>query len=167
MQDASQTLYAEIRRVAAGQLRSERRGHTLCATDLANEAVVRLIDSGGAAGVDRGELLRRAARQCRQILVDHARRRNRIKRGGGRPTLSLSTDPAATHQAHDVLELDEALAKLAELDPRQADVVTMRLFGGLSMPQVAQALGISLRTAENDWAFAKAWLRRELSGGER
>ncbi len=160
--DASQTLYAQIRRVAAGQLRAERRGHTLCPTDLANEAVLRLIDSGGGEGVDRGELLRRAARQCRQILVDHARRRNRLKRGGGRPTLSLSTDPAAAYHAHDVLELDEALGALARLDPRQADVVTMRLFAGMSMPQIAQALGVSLRTVEGDWAFARAWLRREL-----
>lgn len=175
---ADPRVYAEVRRLAASQLRRERRGHTLQTTALAHEAVLRIKKSGGGF-VDEGALLSAAARVMRQVLVDHARRRNALKRGGDRDRVCIeAAEPASdgsgdrrggvgTWGTIDVLALEEALARLEELHERQARVVELRFFGGLSAAEIAPVLGVSTRTVESDWAFARAWLRRALSDGAR
>lgn len=156
----SKTLYDALRAIAAGQLRRERIGHTLQPTALVHEAFLRL---GPLSTADRPTLLACAARQMRQLLIDHARRRQRLKRGGGARRFSLdSRDLAISDRPADLLDLDDALHRLAELSSRQAEVVTLRFFGGMSMPEVAVALNVSPRTVEGDWTFARAWLKREL-----
>ena len=160
----SETLYRELRGMAAAQLRRECDGHTLQPTALVHEAFLRLREQRNARGADRATLLAIAARQMRRLLVDHARARRRLKRGGGGGRVTLDTrDLACDEPAADVLDLHEALGRLAELSPRQAEVVTLRFFGGLTAPEAAEALGVSVRTVEGDWTFARAWLRRALS----
>ena len=161
------TLYRDLRGVAAGQLRRERAGHTLQPTALVHEAFLRLRRQHALDPADRPALLAAAARHMRQALVDHARRRGRLKRGGGGKRVTLHDgDLAAADRPADMLDLDAALGRLAELNPRQAEVVMLRFFGGLTAPEAAAALNVSVRTAEADWTFARAWLRRELAGEE-
>jgi RNA polymerase sigma-70 factor (ECF subfamily) len=159
-------VYARLRAIAADYLARERRGHTLQPTALVNEAFLRL---GGATETrfgDRQHFVAAVARAMRNILVDHARARNAEKRGGGSPGAPLTVAPndASAGDAVDLIELDEALARLERLDERQARVVELRFFGGLSVPETAALLGVSDRTVELDWSVARAWLRRALRG---
>ena len=162
-ENLSRTLYQELRGIAAGQLRAERPDHTLQPTALVHEAFLRLREQRNLDPADRPALLAIAARQMRQVLIDHARRRRRVKRGGAARRLSLQSHDLGAHDVRlDLVDLDDALNRLARLSPRQADVVTLRFFGGMSHGEVAAALEVSPRTVEGDWLFARAWLRREL-----
>lgn len=158
-------VYAELRRIAAAFLRSERPGHTLQPTALVHEAFLRLAGGKTPAARSRAQFVGLAARTMRHILVDHARRRKALKRGGGASalTLDLSGLTDAT-QAVEVEELDRVLAALARVSERQARVVELRYFGGFSIEETGEALGISPMTVKRDWAFARAWLYRELTG---
>jgi RNA polymerase sigma factor (TIGR02999 family) len=154
-------VYRELRRRAAGHLRRERRGHTLRPTDLVHETYLRLC-AQNSAWQNRGQFFGVASRLMRRILVDHARARGAAKRGGGlRVTLvdSPATSPSADP---DLLDLDVALDELAALDERQARLVELRFFGGLSVEEAAEAVGVSHATAGREWATAKAWLHRRL-----
>jgi RNA polymerase sigma factor (TIGR02999 family) len=152
-------IYAELRRRAAGQLRRERPGHTLRPTDLVHETYLRLR-AQNAAWQNREQLFAVASRLMRRILVDHARMRAAAKRGGG-VRVTLSDDYAAAVEP-DVLDVDAALEELSALDQRQAQLVELRFFGGLDIAEAARALGVSVATANRDWALAKAWLFRRL-----
>ncbi len=156
-------VYDELRGLARGQLSRERRDHTLQATALLHEAWMKLGNIDRAAPKDRAHFLAIAARTMRQILVDHARRKNAGKRGDGweRVTLDIALDQLQCTEL-DLVVLDEALENLAAQDARKARVVELRFFAGLSMAEVADVLGVSERTAEGDWYFARAWLRKAL-----
>ena len=158
-------VYDEFRALARHYLAQERANHTLQPTALVHEAYMKLVDQTRVDWQGRSHFFAVAAQAMRRILVDHARARQRDKRGGGRARVALEEDVALSPQKdEDVLALDEALQALAKLDPRQAKVVELRFFGGLSVEEVAQALGVSKRTVEGDWTFARAWLSRELRG---
>jgi RNA polymerase sigma factor (TIGR02999 family) len=159
-------VYAELRRRAAAQLARERGSHTLQPTALVHEAFLRLVDQHSARWENRAQFFGVAAQLMRRILVDHARARAAAKRGGG--ALSISLDEAGEGPASpeaDVLHLHQALERLAVQDERQARVVELRYFGGLSTEEVSTVLAVSEITVKRDWAMAKAWLYRELSGG--
>ena len=157
-------VYGELRRRAAAHLKRERPGHTLRPTDLLHEAYLRLCVQN-AGFKNRDHFFGVASRLMRRVLVDHARARSAAKRGKGlRVTLAADMAPAASPPA-DVLELDAALDELAALDEREAQVVELRFFGGLTLQETARVLGISLATAKNDWAHAKAWLFARLDPG--
>lgn len=162
-------VYGELRRQAARQLRSQPSGHTLQATALVHEVYLRLVDRPNAEWQGRAHFFGVAARAMRSILVDHARARRAAKRGGRAPALTLGAADAVADGAPgsevDVLALDEALTRLAELDLRQARVVELRYFGGSSIEETAQVLGISHATVEREWRTARLWLRRELGPG--
>ena len=161
-------VYRELKAMAAAQLRSERRDHTLQPTALVNEAFLRLVDQERADWRCRAQFFDVAARMMRRILVDHARRRNRLKRGGAvagwEPMTALSVEPA-TGGDEDVLELDRALTSLEALAPRQARVVELHFFGGLSVDETAEVVGCSRSTVSREWRLARLWLARELGGG--
>ena len=157
-------VYGELRRRAAGYLRHERRGHTLRPTDLVHETYLRLCEQN-PAWQSRDHFFGVACSLMRRVLVDHARARAAAKRGGGL-RVTLSDFPAASAQAEpDLLDLDAALVELAALDERQARLVELRFFGGLSVEEAAQAIGISLATAAREWATAKVWLYHRLKTG--
>jgi len=159
-------VYAELRRQARVQLSRERGAHTLQPTALVHEAFLRLVDQRSARWQNRAQFFGVAAQLMRRILVDHARARDAAKRGGGAVRISLDEAPeAAASPETDVLLLDEALERLASLDERQARVVELRYFGGLSVEEAAAVLDVSEITIKRDWAMAKAWLFRELTGG--
>ena len=156
-------VYTELRRIAAGQLRREREGHTLQPTALVHEVYLRLIDQRQVDWRDRAHFFGAAAQVMRRILVDHARRRHASKRGDGLPNLSI--DQAQDVIASDgipVLALDQALDRLAGLDEDLARIVELRAFGGLTIEEVACVLKVSPTTAKREWRTAKAWLAREL-----
>ena len=154
-------VYAELRRRAAGQLRRERRGHTLRPTDLVHETYLRLCEQN-PAWQNRAQFLAVASRLMRRILVDHARQRGAKKRGQGlRVTLDEGAAAAPALEPH-LLDLDAALEELAQLDERQATLVELRFFGGLDIAEAARARGVSVATANRDWVLAKAWLFRRL-----
>jgi RNA polymerase sigma factor (TIGR02999 family) len=158
-------VYNELRKLAAQRLASEKPGQTLQATALVHEAYIRLVDHERAQHWNsRGHFFSAAAEAMRRILVESARRRNSVKRGGHfeRQELSGSRIPASETD-HDVVALDEALDKLAETDRAAADLVNLRYFAGLTIPQAAEILGVSPRKADSMWAYARAWLRRELN----
>jgi RNA polymerase sigma factor (TIGR02999 family) len=158
-------VYREMRRLAAGYLRNERTGHTLQPTALAHEAYLRLVGRENIQWQNRAHFLGVAARVMREILVDHARRRKAFKRGGGQPltVFDEALDVAGNRQiAFD--DLDQALVDLARLSERQARVVELRYFGGLTIEETGEVLGVSPVTVKRDWATARAWLYRELSG---
>lgn len=159
----SEELYVSLHGIAQAYMCSERRHHTLQPTALVNEAYLRL-GTGGETAISRGVFLGRAARIMRHVLVDHARAFNAQKRGGGRQRLTLSGVAAAGDQAVDVdvLGIHEALERLADEDERLVQVVEYRFFGGLTIPETADLLGVSESTVEADWRFSKAWLKREL-----
>jgi RNA polymerase sigma-70 factor (ECF subfamily) len=160
-------LYNEIHQLAERYLRGERRGHTLQPTALVHEVYLRLINQKDVDFQGHTHFLATAAQAMRRVLVDHARSRRRLKRGGAAQRVPLTVDIAVQDQrAEDVLVVEEALTKLEEADRRQATIVEMRYFGGLSIAEVAEALGISKRAVERDWAMARAWLRRELHPSE-
>lgn len=157
-------VYDELKRRAAALMRRESAGHTLQATALVNEAYLRLINQDRVDWQGRTHFFAVASQIMRRILVDHARTRQRAKRGGGDVKVSLDEGLGlSTERDADVLALDQALQKLAEVDPRQAEIVVMRFFGGLTVEEVAAALGVSKRTVEAEWTMIKAWLRRELA----
>ena len=157
-------VYAELRRQAARALRREGEGHTLQATALVHEAWLRLDGQHDARWESRTQFLAVAAQMMRRVLVDHARTRRALKRGGGDVQVSLghAENAAAAPDEVDVLALDDALSRLASLDPRKARLVELRYFAGLSIPEVAVTLGISPATVGREWAVARMWLRREL-----
>jgi RNA polymerase sigma factor (TIGR02999 family) len=158
-------VYQELRRVAAGYLRRERPGQTLQATALVHEAYVRLLREQQVSWQNRAHFCAIAANSMRQILVERARARNAAKRGGGlhRITLDDAVAPAPLDEAGvDVDALDEALTRLATLDPQQARLVELRYFGGLTIEETAEVLGVSPATVKRSWVVAKAWLRKEL-----
>jgi RNA polymerase sigma factor (TIGR02999 family) len=159
-------VYHDLRRLAARALRRERRGHTLQATALAHEAYLRLVDQRAARWQNRAHFLAVAAQAMRRILVDHARRQGRAKRGGDRERVPVEDAALASEpRAVDLLALDEALGRLAALDARQARIVELRFFGGLSVEETAEVLGTSPGTVARDWTHAKAWLHDALSQG--
>ncbi len=157
-------VYDELRRMAFGYLQGERVAHTLQPTALVNEAYVRLADRARGAWASKASFIAAAATTMRRVLVDHARGRAAQKRGGDRAKVSLIDAVDLTEESPlDFESLDEALKRLAALDPRQAQVVELRFFGGLTVDEAAEVLGVSPRTIEVDWSMARAWLRRELS----
>ena len=162
-------VYGELHRMALRHLRGERQHVSLQATGLVNEVCLRLLGWNGARWQNRGHFFGVSAGMMRRVLVDIARRRRAQRRAGddGAVRVSLdSIDVAMAEPDDDLGALDEALNRLALEDPRKARVVELRFFGGLSMEETAQALGVSLRTAHSDWAFARAWLYRALTSIE-
>lgn len=166
LDQVAETVDRELRRLAASYLRRERSGHTLQPTALVNEAFLRLM--GQRDQVDwesRSHFIAIAARHMRQILVDHARRHKADKRGAGATLVQLDDTPASTKpRSVDLLALDEALEKLADVDPRKARAMELKFFGGLEMAEIAAVLNISIKTVEKDVRMAGAWLRATLSG---
>ncbi len=156
-------VYEELRRLARHYLRQERAGHTLQTTALVNEAYLCLAKHPKTRWQDRAHFFALAAKLMRRILVDHARARHRVKRGGDATRVSLDTvNLMSPQRSHELLELDEALKKLAAIDERKSQVVELRAFGGLSNEEVAEILKISANTVTRDWNMATAWLRREI-----
>lgn len=155
-------VYAELRRIARRYLAHERPDHTLQPTALVHEAFLRLTDQRKASWRNRAQFFGIAAQVMRRILVDHARRAHALKRGGGMPALPLEQAPGTTASQIPVLALDAALARLAAMDPRQARIVELRFFTGLTFEEAAHVLGSSATTVRREWASAKAWLYREL-----
>jgi RNA polymerase sigma factor (TIGR02999 family) len=158
-------VYDELRRLAAQKLAQEAPGQTLQATALVHEAYLRLVDVDQAQHFNsRGHFFAAAAEAVRRILIEKARHKRRPKHGGGRRRVDLDEALSITDApGEDLLALDEALSRLQVADPLAAKLVSLRYFAGLTMPQAAAALGVSLRTAERDWTYARTWLRRELS----
>jgi RNA polymerase sigma factor (TIGR02999 family) len=161
-------VYEHLHRLAAHYMRRERPDHTLQTTALLNEAYLRLVSQEKTDWQDRAHFFRIAARLMREILVDHARGRQAGKRGGLVEKLPLDEardfSPA---KAREVVELDEALRSLEQLDPQQGRIVELRFFGGLTVEETAEVLGISPRTVKRDWNVARAWLHGELTGKKR
>ena len=167
-------VYDELRRLAQGYLMRERAGHTLDATALVHEAYEKLVDQRSVDWNGRTHFFALGAQAMRRLLVDHARGRKREKRGGDRDRVTLDasrldpggSDPAMGSAAiafEELIELDDALTQLGELDPRAARVVELRYFAGLTVPEVAESLDVSISTVEGDWRHARSWLRRTLS----
>lgn len=159
-------VYDELRRLAGGYLARERSDHTLQPTALVNEAFLRLVDQKRIQWQGRAHFLALAATLMRQLLISHARKHRAAKRGSGGPRLTL-LDADLSVEARDVelLDLDRALSALAALDARQARVVELRYFGGLTIEEAAEVLEVSPATVKADWLHARAWLLRELKGG--
>lgn len=158
------SLYGELHRLAAARMRGERGNHTLQPTALVHEAYLRLADRGESLGNDRIRVLGLAAHIMRNILVDHARTHQAEKRGAGAVQVTLDEGlVAAPGSMVDVLAVDGALTRLAEFDRRQADILELHFFAGLTFEEIALQLGLSARTVKRDWSMARAWLRQELS----
>lgn len=156
------TLYAELHGIAERHMRGERKDHTLQPTALLHEAVLKLLGRAELSFDDRNHFLRSASQAMRRVLVDHARARNALKRGGG---LNVTLDESIEGRSEaiiDMLVLDQALDRLAAAEPRWAQVVELRFFTGLEIAEVAGVLGTSPATVKRDWQFARAWLAREL-----
>ena len=161
-------VYNELRRLAHHYMRRERPDHMLQTSALVNEAYLKLVDHKGMRWQNRAHFYAVAAQAMRRILVDQARSRNYAKRGGGERTVEL--DEAATvaqKQRSDLIALDDALKDLAAIDPRKSQIVELRYFGGMSVDETAEVLGLSPKTIMRDWSTAKAWLLRELSPESR
>ena len=158
-------VYHELRRLAAGRLAQEKPGQTLQATALVHEAYIRLVDTDKAQHWNsRGHFFAAAAEAMRRILIENARRKRRPKHGGDRKRVDLDEACGVVESpADDLLALDEALTRLAAEDPAKAELVKLRYFAGLTIPQAAGVLGISLATAERYWTFARVWLYTELN----
>jgi RNA polymerase sigma factor (TIGR02999 family) len=159
-------VYDELRRIAHRELRRERRDHTLSTTDVVHEAYLKLIDHQRVTSGEQVRFLAVAATAVRRALVEHARRRDAAKRGGGQRPVTLDEEAFAVGDggSEDLLSLDEALTRLAALDERLARVVECRYFGGLTEDETAAALGVTARTVRRDWVKARGWLFRELHG---
>jgi RNA polymerase sigma factor (TIGR02999 family) len=159
-------LYDELRALARWHLESERGDHTLQSTALVHEAYLRLSVQCPGSWNDRSHFLSIAAKVMRQILVDHARARSRLKRGGAGERVTLAEVDAAfeTSEPIDIQAVDAALNRLAELDARQAQIVELRFFAGMSIPETAGALSVSPETVKRDWTMARAWLSKRLRG---
>jgi RNA polymerase sigma factor (TIGR02999 family) len=159
-------VYDELRSLARAYLASERPGHTLQPTALVHEAFLRMVDQSRVSWKGRGHFFAIGARTMRRVLVDYARRRKSHKRGGAWRRVTLADGVTGRElDFDDLLALDAALDRLADLDPRQARVIELRYFAGFATAETARLLGVSPRTVEADWTHARAWLRRELAGG--
>jgi RNA polymerase sigma-70 factor, ECF subfamily len=159
-------VYDDLRRLARRHMRGEGSGHTLQTTGLVNEAYLRLVDQKNVRWQSRAHFFGIAAQMMRRILVDQARARLRLKRGGGALRVSLDeAEAVALEKPPDLLALDEALARLAEVDGRKSRIVELRFFGGLSIDETAEVLQVSPGTVMHDWTLAKAWLYRALGNG--
>jgi RNA polymerase sigma factor (TIGR02999 family) len=160
-------LYSEIRKIAAHHMSGERKDHTLQPTALVHEAYLRLLGSREPNWENRAHFLGAASRVIRRVLVDHARAKNRVKRGGGQFLVTLPRELAGSDAIDlDLIALDRALDLLEQEDPEEKAVVELRFFGGMSVPEIAKALGVSTRTVERRWSYARAWLFRELQGDQ-
>ncbi len=159
-------VYKELRRMAHYQLLAERTDHTLQSTALVNEAFLRFLGNHPAQLQNRSHFIAVASRLMRQILVDHARTRQANKRDGGYRLDVAALDNVAVKDDAQLLALDDALQSLAQLDERQAKIVEMKFFGGLTAPGIGEVLGISLATVERDWAVARLWLRKQMRDGQ-
>ncbi len=160
-------VYAELRRVARHYLQRERSDHTLSSTALVHEAYLRLVKQTDVSWQNRAHFFGIASQMMRRILVDHARRHAYAKRGGGTITLALDDALAVAEKREiDLVALDDALAGLAKLDQRQSRLVELRFFGGLSIEETSEVLGVSAPTVKRDWASARAWLFREMNRGQ-
>jgi len=161
-------VYADLRRLAAGYMRRESADHILQPTALVHEAYVRLIDQRQVKWRNRAHFFGVAAGMMRRILVDHARMRRADKRGGGWDRVTLAEDEVAAGGLHevDVLALHESLERLAAFDPQQERIVELRYFGGLTIEEAAEVVGVSEATVVREWTIAKAWLRADLSTGD-
>ena len=158
-------VYNELRALAEYRMARESPGQTLQATALVHEAYLRLLgdDEAGRQWENKGHFFAAAAEAMRRILIDRARAKGAVKRGGGRARVSLTGDQLTLDAVpQEILDLDEALGRLAEEDPAKADLVKLRFFAGLSLPQAAAVLGISTTTADRHWAYGRAWLYNEL-----
>jgi RNA polymerase sigma factor (TIGR02999 family) len=152
-------VYDELRGLARAKLRHERQGHSLQATALVHEAYIRMLGAERPSWNDRGHFFRAAAEAMRRILIDHARKRGRAKRGGDRVQVTLGDVSVGTGlPLEDLLALDEAIQRLEGQDPRMAEIVRLRFFAGLSVEETANALEVSERTVKREWAVARAWL---------
>jgi len=162
-------VYDELRKLAAEKMAQEKPGQTLQATALVHEAYLRLVDTKAAAGWNsRGHFFAAAAEAMRRILVDNARRKRSRKRGGDQHRIDLNLPPDASPARHDdLLDLDEALAQLSAADPQAAELVKLRYFAGLTVAEAAAVLGVSPRTADFLWAYARAFLLRSLGGKDQ
>jgi RNA polymerase sigma-70 factor, ECF subfamily len=159
-------VYEELRRVARWHLSRERLPHALSATTLVHEAYLRLLQQRRVGALDRSDFLAVAGHTMRRILVDEARRRNRLKRGGGESPVPLAEDddsPLTESDAEQLLAVDRLLERLAALNERAARVVESRIFAGLTLDETAAALGMSAKTVQRTWSTARAWLRKELA----
>jgi len=165
LQELIPLVYQELRRLAHHHMRGERPGHTLQTTAVIHEAFLKLIDQSAVNWENRAHFFGVASQLMRRILVDHARARAAEKRGGGAPHVALD-DVAlvGSEQNVDLIALDEALERLAALDPQQSRIVELRFFGGLTIDEAAAVAGISPATVKREWAMAKAWLYRALTG---
>ena len=161
-------VYDELRGLAAVQLRNERAGHTLQATALVHEAFLKLVGTDRMDWRGRSHFCGVASQAIRRILVDHARGKGRIKRGGDRDRAEFDEGMVQVEGlgASDIVGLDDALEKLSQRNERHARVVELKFFGGLTSEQAAEVLGVSTRTVDGDWAMARAWLRREMEPGQ-
>lgn len=158
-------VYEQLRAIARRRMAGERREHTLQATALVNEALLRLGVGSARGWGSRSRFLRAAAESMRRVLIDHARDRGRLRRAGSRTRLPLTVvDLATAYDFEEIMALEEALRSLEERDPRAAEVVKLRFFAGLSFEEVAESLGTSVRTAKRDWTVARAWLHARLAG---
>lgn len=158
-------VYMELRRLARSKLGSERADHTLNTTALVHEAYIKLADQQRINWQSRAQFFALASQAMRRILVDYARRRNAAKRGGNAVISIREADSVASEVRADALvALDESLQRLAEIDPRQSQIVECRFFGGLSIEETADVVGVSTATVKREWAVARAWLFRELNG---
>lgn len=158
-------LYDELRAMARNRLANERSGHTLSATAVVNEVYLKLARHHRISAPDRTRFLAIAATTMRRVLVDYARTRRRRKRGGGEPHVPLEQVEhlLSDTEADEILALDDALTRLAEINPRGAEVVQQRFYAGLSLEETASLLGVSAKTVQRDWIAARAWLRKEVA----
>jgi RNA polymerase sigma-70 factor (ECF subfamily) len=157
-------VYEELKRLARSYMRAERPGHTLQTTALVHEAYVKLVNQRAANWQGRSHFFGIAAQVMRRILIDHARNRLRKKRGGPQEALTLDEVLVfSPERSEELVKLDEALERLAKLDARQSRIVELRFFGGLSVEETSECLGVSAKTVKRDWSVAKAWLHGELS----
>jgi RNA polymerase sigma factor (TIGR02999 family) len=160
-------VYAELRRLAKSYMRRERAGQTMQTTALIHEAYLRLVDADRVRLENRGQFFSVASRLMRQVLIDLAREHGSLKRGGGALQVSLDEAMVVSKQRDEgLMALDEALNALAQIDPRKSRMVELRFFGGLSVEETAETLGVSVETVHRDWRLAKSWLLRRLRGGK-
>jgi len=160
-------VYAELRRLAKSYMRRERAGQTMQTTALIHEAYLRLVDADRVRLENRGQFFAVASRLMRQVLIDLAREHGSLKRGGGALQVSLDEAMVVSKQRDEgLMALDEALNALARIDPRKSRMVELRFFGGLSVEETAETLGVSVETVHRDWRLAKSWLLRRLRGGK-
>ncbi len=161
-QDLLPLVYEELRQLAAARMAREPAGHTLQPTALVHEAFLRLVEGDGHGWNSRGHFFGAAAEAMRRILIERARRKGRLKHGGGRQREELGEPLADLPAEIDLLDLDAAIERLAGIDPRKAELVKLRFFAGLSVAETAEVLDRSPTTVKADWAYARAWLAREL-----